>query len=332
MSEVWIPGATFAMGSDRHYPEEAPAHPVTVRGLLDGSPPGDQPRVRRVRRRDGVRDGGRAAARSRRTSPARRRRTSSPARSSSHATRGPVDLRHLAQWWAWTPGRVVAPARGAGLHGRRAARSTPWSTSRTRTPSATPRGRGARSRRRRSGSWPRAAGSRAPRTRGATRRRRRGAARELLARRVPVARRGRVRRDGAGRGPSRPTGSGCTTWPATCGSGRADWYTARHPEPAGSPCCVPQDPRGGDRAAASIRPSRSSPCPQGHQGRLVPVRRLLLPALPARGAAPAADRHRDEPHRLPLLPPGGLTTAARGRHEAGPALLPRSVRNRLRSR
>ena len=30
---VWIPGATFAMGSDRHYPEEAPAHPVTVSGF-----------------------------------------------------------------------------------------------------------------------------------------------------------------------------------------------------------------------------------------------------------------------------------------------------------
>jgi formylglycine-generating enzyme required for sulfatase activity len=30
---VWIPGGTFLMGSDRHYPEEAPAHPVTVEGF-----------------------------------------------------------------------------------------------------------------------------------------------------------------------------------------------------------------------------------------------------------------------------------------------------------
>jgi formylglycine-generating enzyme len=30
---VWIPGGTFHMGSDKHYPEEAPAHRVTVDGF-----------------------------------------------------------------------------------------------------------------------------------------------------------------------------------------------------------------------------------------------------------------------------------------------------------
>jgi len=30
---VWIPGGTFLMGSDRHYPEEAPVHKVTVSGF-----------------------------------------------------------------------------------------------------------------------------------------------------------------------------------------------------------------------------------------------------------------------------------------------------------
>ena len=30
---IWVPGGTFMMGSDHHYPEEAPAHPVTVDGF-----------------------------------------------------------------------------------------------------------------------------------------------------------------------------------------------------------------------------------------------------------------------------------------------------------
>jgi formylglycine-generating enzyme len=30
---VWIPGGTFLMGSDHHYPEEAPAHQVMVGGF-----------------------------------------------------------------------------------------------------------------------------------------------------------------------------------------------------------------------------------------------------------------------------------------------------------
>jgi len=30
---LWIPGRTFTMGSDKHYPEEAPSHPVKVDGF-----------------------------------------------------------------------------------------------------------------------------------------------------------------------------------------------------------------------------------------------------------------------------------------------------------
>lgn len=36
---VWVPGGTFTMGSDAHYPEERPAHPVKVDGFwIDETP------------------------------------------------------------------------------------------------------------------------------------------------------------------------------------------------------------------------------------------------------------------------------------------------------
>src|SRR5215468_1114476 len=36
---IWVPGATFRMGSDRHYPEEGPVHRVTVDGFwIDRTP------------------------------------------------------------------------------------------------------------------------------------------------------------------------------------------------------------------------------------------------------------------------------------------------------
>lgn len=39
MPMVWLAGGTFQMGSDHHYPEERPAHAVTVAGfLLDATP------------------------------------------------------------------------------------------------------------------------------------------------------------------------------------------------------------------------------------------------------------------------------------------------------
>ena len=50
---VWIEGGEFRMGSDEHYAEEAPAHRVTGRRLLDRSHAGDQPRIPRFVRATG---------------------------------------------------------------------------------------------------------------------------------------------------------------------------------------------------------------------------------------------------------------------------------------
>ncbi len=88
---------------------------------------------------------------------------------------------------------------------------------------------------------------------------------------------------------SRPTATACSTWRATSGSG----------PPTGTPtpaqairCCEADsyDPR---------QPQFQVP-PQGRQGRLVPVRRQLLPALPPGRPPTTTGRHRHEPHRLPL--------------------------------
>ena len=80
---AWIPAGTFAMGSDDHYPEEAPAHRVAVDGFWIDRLPGDEPRVRGVRRGDRLRHRRRAAARSGRLPGAPRREPRARARSSS---------------------------------------------------------------------------------------------------------------------------------------------------------------------------------------------------------------------------------------------------------
>jgi formylglycine-generating enzyme len=36
---IFVPGGAFRMGSDRHYPEEAPVHSVTVDGFRIGRTP-----------------------------------------------------------------------------------------------------------------------------------------------------------------------------------------------------------------------------------------------------------------------------------------------------
>ncbi len=48
------------------------------------------------------------------TSRVRRPRTCNPGSMVFNRTRGPVDLRHLSQWWSWTPGASLAAAGGPG--------------------------------------------------------------------------------------------------------------------------------------------------------------------------------------------------------------------------
>jgi len=100
---VRVPAASFTMGSDRHYPEEAPAHSVFVDEFWI-----DRFEVTNARFGAFVDATGYVTVAERPLDPA-----DFPGAPAANLvpgslvftpTAGPVDLRHLSQWWTWTPG------------------------------------------------------------------------------------------------------------------------------------------------------------------------------------------------------------------------------------
>jgi len=100
---VWIPGQTAVLGSDGHYREEAPARPVAVDGFWIQTHP-----VTNADFTQFVDATGYLTVAERPLDPADY--PGAPAENLQagsmvfRRTSGPVDLRHLSQWWAWTPG------------------------------------------------------------------------------------------------------------------------------------------------------------------------------------------------------------------------------------
>lgn len=116
---VWIPGQTAMVGSDDHYPEEAPAHQVTVDGFWI------QPhQVTNAEFEQFVSATGHVTVAERPLNPAdypgAPPENLQPGSMVFRRTPGPVDLRHLSQWWTWTPGACWNHPRGprSGLSGR----------------------------------------------------------------------------------------------------------------------------------------------------------------------------------------------------------------------
>jgi formylglycine-generating enzyme required for sulfatase activity len=100
---VRLEGGTFLMGSDHHYPEEAPAHPVRVDPFVIAGHP-----VTNDEFAEFVAATGYVTVAERPLDPADY--PGAPAENLVPGslvftpTPGPVDLRHLSQWWTWTPG------------------------------------------------------------------------------------------------------------------------------------------------------------------------------------------------------------------------------------
>lgn len=110
---AYLSGGEFTMGSDDHYPEEAPAHRVTV------GPFGiDRYQVTNRQFAAFVEDTGYRTIAQRPLDPAdfpgAPRENLVPGSLVFTPTPGPVDLRHLGQWWTWTPGACWSRPEGPG--------------------------------------------------------------------------------------------------------------------------------------------------------------------------------------------------------------------------
>ena len=109
---VSIPAATFRMGSDAHYPDEGPVRDVAVEAFSI-----DRHQVTNAEFAAFVEATGYVTVAERPLDPAEfpgaPAENLAPGSMVFTGTPGPVDLRHLSQWWAWTPGASWRTAGGA---------------------------------------------------------------------------------------------------------------------------------------------------------------------------------------------------------------------------
>jgi len=100
---VSIGGAEFTMGSDRHYPEEAPAHGVRVADFRLNRTQVTNREYAAFVRATGYRTVAELPLDPAAFSGAPEENLQAGSMVFT-GTPGPVDLRHISQWWAWVPG------------------------------------------------------------------------------------------------------------------------------------------------------------------------------------------------------------------------------------
>src|SRR5215213_11425578 len=116
---VGLAGGEFAMGSETHYPEEAPVHRVRIDAFSI-----DRFEVTNARFAEFVAATGYVTVAERPLDPAdfpgAPAENLVPGSLVFARTRGPVDLRDLSQWWTWTPGACWRAPEGprSSLDGR----------------------------------------------------------------------------------------------------------------------------------------------------------------------------------------------------------------------
>ena len=240
---AWVPGGSFRMGSDDHYPEEAPAHDVRLDGFWI-----DTTTVTNREFADFVAATGYTTVAERDLDP-----SEFPGAPPENLvagslvftpTPGPVDLRHLSQWWTWTPGASWRQPEGPGtsIDGREthpvvhvahedAAAYAAWVGKALPTEAeweSAARG-GLDSATYTWGDEPERAGEK----------------------RAHYWHGDFPWRAGPGYGTTAPVGSyppngfGLLDMAGNVWEWTDDWYTSRHPDAPDKPCCVPVNPRGG---------------------------------------------------------------------------------------
>jgi sulfatase modifying factor 1 len=110
---VWIPGGTFLMGSDHHYPEEAPAHQVTVDGFWIDRHTVTNAEFARFVRKTGHRTVAERAA-DPADYPGARPELLVPASTVFRAPTHRVDLGNHYNWWTYVPGADWRHPQGPG--------------------------------------------------------------------------------------------------------------------------------------------------------------------------------------------------------------------------
>jgi formylglycine-generating enzyme len=108
---AWIPAQTATVGSDDHYPEEAPTHEIAVDGFWMQTH-----QVTNDQFGEFVSATGYLTVAERALNPddypGAPPENLVPGSMVFTRTAGPVDLRHLNQWWTWTPGACWNHPRG----------------------------------------------------------------------------------------------------------------------------------------------------------------------------------------------------------------------------